>query len=285
MKVAILASRHRPLAAFRASLEGRSARIETFFDPWALLEAARTSTWNLVVVDSLSAPFPGFLEDLLAVNARLNTAVLTDLAPEAFHEAAEGMGILCALPSNPAAADVALLMDQLQAAGGLDLAVEAAQIRLDLTRMQRHPHCVVCWDRHPFGLQVDYRVTGRHAVAGVFACGKSYEGTENIIHGGIVSSLLEGAMTSCLLAMGIDACTADLRVQFRCAVRTGTTATIRGEWLRGMGPTHQLSASLTQDGQICATAWAKCQEGEPPKTDCPLLAEPGVSGRQRQPHT
>ena len=119
--------------------------------------------------------------------------------------------------------------------------MEAAQARLDAGRFKHHPHCVVCWDRHPFGLQVDYRVTGVHGVEGVFGCGKSYEGYEGVVHGGIVSSLLDGAMASCMLAMGLDAYTAELRVRYRGKVRTGRPAVLRGRWLRGEGPLHLLT--------------------------------------------
>jgi hypothetical protein len=275
MQIAIVTCRVAQLAAFRAGLENRNARIEGFSDAWSLLKAARTRTWNLVIVDGLQVPFHAFLEDLLEINASLNTAVLTDLDPEAFHEAAEGLGILCALPSSPTALDVEPLLERLLAVGGLDPALEAAQARLDEARFKHHPHCVVCWDRHPFGLQVDYRVTGLHAVEGGFGCGKSYEGYEGIIHGGIVSSLLDGAMASCMLAMGHEAYTVDLQIRFRGPVRTALPATIRGEWTRKAGPLHLLNATLEQNGKICASARAKFMEGTPgaPSTPLPISAE------------
>jgi len=37
----------------------------------------------------------------------------------------------------------------------------AFQAGLEASKRVHHPHCVVCWDRHPFGLQVDYRATIR----------------------------------------------------------------------------------------------------------------------------
>ena len=276
MKVAIITTRMGDLASFRAGLEQRSAQLEAFGTGWRFLQAARTGRWDLVVVDGVSLPFRELTEDLLAVNASLNMAVITALAPEAFHEATEGLGILCALPAKPTVAEVDALLARLEAVGGLDPVVETAQIRLDAAKFKQHPRCVVCWDRHPFGLQMDYRVTGAHTVEGSFDCGKSYEGYENIVHGGIVSSLLDGAMASCVLAMGLQAYTVDLRVRYRAAVATGVPATLRGEWLRGSGPLHLLHATLEQDGQVRASARAKFFEGTPDNPSQPLPGGPEV---------
>jgi acyl-coenzyme A thioesterase PaaI-like protein len=153
-----------------------------------------------------------------------------------------------------------------------DPALETAQGRLDTLGRSLHPHCVVCWDRHPFGLNMDYRVTGEHTVEGLFPCGKSYEGYENLLHGGVVSSLLDGAMVSCLLAKGLEAYTVDLRVRYRAAVAIGVPARIRAEWIRSAGPLHLLQATLEQDGKVRASARAKFFEGKP---DRPSLPMPG----------
>jgi acyl-coenzyme A thioesterase PaaI-like protein len=276
MNIAMITTREGQLVAFRDGLERRSARVEGFADGWSFLQAARSRTWNLVIVDGLSLPFPDLIEKLLEINASLNTAVITNQDPASFHEASEGLGILCGLPAHPGAPDVALLLEKLQAVGGLDPVVETAQNRLDGLRHKHHPHCVVCWDRHPFGLKVDFRVTGEHTVEGTFGCGKFYEGYENVVHGGIVSTLLDGAMASCILAKGLEAYTVDLRVRYRTAVETGVPALIRGEWLRGEGPIHLLHATLEQDGKVRASARAKFFEGTPNQPRQPMPGGAGI---------
>jgi len=145
------------------------------------------------------------------------------------------------------------------------MATEAAvsQDRLEDTRSALHRHCVVCAEDHPFGLRAAYRVTGEHAVETVFSCGKPYEGYANVLHGGIVSALLDGAMANCLLAKGLEAYTVDLRIRFRGPVETGVPATVRGEWLRQEGPLHLLQATICQNGRTRASARAKFMEGSP----------------------
>ncbi|MBP1626992.1 MAG: hypothetical protein H6Q00_1467 [Holophagaceae bacterium] len=147
---------------------------------------------------------------------------------------------------------------------------EAVQGTLESTRSRLHEHCIVCWDRHPFGLKVAYHAVNQHTVEGSFPCGKSYEGYGGVIHGGIVSSLLDGAMANCILAKGLEAYTVDLRLRFRGAVRAGVDALIRGEWLRNEGPLHLLQASLSQEGKILVTARAKFFVGNPTGTPRPL---------------
>jgi acyl-coenzyme A thioesterase PaaI-like protein len=137
---------------------------------------------------------------------------------------------------------------------------------------KHHPNCVVCWDHHPFGLKVDYRVTGEHTVEGTFACGKFYEGYSNVLHGGIVSSLLDGAMASCILAKGLEAYTVELKIRYRAAVETGVPATICGQWFRSAGPVHLLHATIEQKGKVRASARAKFFEGTPNE---PSQAMPG----------
>ncbi len=278
MRIAMISARERHLKSFRTELECRGFRVEGFGDSWSFLQTVQPKSWNLVVLDGLHLPF---LEQLLEVDASLNTAVVTDLDPVAFHEVTEGMGILCALPIQPSSCDVEPLLEKLRAVGGLDPVLEAAQCRLDAARLNRHPHCIVCWERHPFGLKVDFRVAGEHAVEGTFDCGKFYEGYENVLHGGIVSSLLEGAMASCILAKGLEAYTVDLRVRYRAAVETGVPSNIRGVWVRAAGPLHLLHASLEQSGIVRAVARAKFLEGKPNQPRQPM---PGGAGLRPLPN-
>jgi acyl-coenzyme A thioesterase PaaI-like protein len=73
----------------------------------------------------------------------------------------------------------------------------------------------------------------------------------------VISALLDGAMTNCLLASGTPGVTADLRVRFLHPVLIGKPVTVRA-WLdRSRGPLSVLGAELRQDGAILATAVGK----------------------------
>ena len=51
--------------------------------------------------------------DVMMINASVHTAVVSDMDPDDFHEATEGLGILMPLPSSPKAADAERLLEAL----------------------------------------------------------------------------------------------------------------------------------------------------------------------------
>ncbi len=52
--------------------------------------------------------------DIMMINASVHTAVVSDMDPDAFHEATEGLGILMPLPSSPTADDAEKLLAALR---------------------------------------------------------------------------------------------------------------------------------------------------------------------------
>lgn len=86
----------------------------------ATLEAAAVQP-HLVIIDSQlpdTDPLP-LVHSLLLANAMINTAVISSLAAEEFHEASEGLGVLQHLPDPPVAPDAAALVDKLRRILGL----------------------------------------------------------------------------------------------------------------------------------------------------------------------
>jgi acyl-coenzyme A thioesterase PaaI-like protein len=128
-----------------------------------------------------------------------------------------------------------------------------------------HPHCVICGGANPRGLGVDFRPTadGR-GVEATLDCRGDFQGYDGRLHGGIVSSLLDGAMVHCLFERGRTAYTAELRVRFHGAVVTGRPATLRAWLTDSRRRLHHLEAELVQDGEVRAHARAKFLEGPRP---------------------
>jgi len=82
----------------------------------AALEAARASAPHLVIIDSdLPDTRPlDLVRKLLTLNAMVNTAVVSSLPEEEFHEASEGLGVLGRLPVAPDKIDAAGLLQKLR---------------------------------------------------------------------------------------------------------------------------------------------------------------------------
>jgi DNA-binding response OmpR family regulator len=80
------------------------------------LSAVRSTPPHLAILDSeLPDTGPlGLVSELLKVNAMVNTAVVSPLSDQDFHEASEGLGILTRLPLMPANSDAAELLRKLR---------------------------------------------------------------------------------------------------------------------------------------------------------------------------
>lgn len=118
MRVAIVTDRRNALQELAQGLGGN---VEWLEKAEGVLAQARGASWQLVVVDGLAAgmAYKKFLNDLVMVNAMLNTVVITDMRDEDFHEDSEGLGVLCALPASPGREDGVRVMNKLCTVLGL----------------------------------------------------------------------------------------------------------------------------------------------------------------------
>lgn len=129
--------------------------------------------------------------------------------------------------------------------------------RLKAIRAQAHPYCVVCSQSNPAGLGVQFTVREDGSVSASFLGHSGLEGYPGCLHGGVIASLLDGAMTNCLFAHGYVALTAELKVRYRKPVLIGVEIAIHARILRSQTPLHLLEAELEQEGCVKVIASAK----------------------------
>ena len=69
-----------------------------------------------VIIDDNLLDMPGLdlVRRLLPINASIHMAVISDLSPEAFHEASEGLGLMAQLPLAPAKPDALEILSRLK---------------------------------------------------------------------------------------------------------------------------------------------------------------------------
>jgi acyl-coenzyme A thioesterase PaaI-like protein len=134
------------------------------------------------------------------------------------------------------------------------------QTRLKALRAQVHPYCVVCSQSNPLGLGLEFAAHDDGSVSASFLGHPGLEGFQGFLHGGMIASLLDGAMTNCLFAHGHEAMTGELKVRYREPVIIGEEMLIRAWITRSQSPLHLLEAKLTQQGCLRATASAKFVE-------------------------
>jgi acyl-coenzyme A thioesterase PaaI-like protein len=117
--------------------------------------------------------------------------------------------------------------------------------------------CVVCEPDHPHGLRIRYNTDPVGGATADWTPTPAWEGFRGMIHGGILATVLDEAMSKAVAATRCEALTGELRVRFRRHVVSGEPLRIRA-WVvkrtkRLIGTEAALTAS---DGIERAHAWA-----------------------------
>jgi len=108
------------------------------------------------------------------------------------------------------------------------------------------------------GLQLKFRVDPDGTATASWVLGSEWEGPRGIVHGGIVTTLLDEAMANAVAATGCKTMTAELRVRFRQYAETGEGLQVRGWVVRHKARLIETEATLVaSDGSERAHAWAK----------------------------
>lgn len=120
-----------------------------------------------------------------------------------------------------------------------------------------HANCVVCSSSNEQGLCLSFSRLRDGSVEAEFECRKVFEGYTNMLHGGIISTLLDGAMTNCMFSHGVHAVTAELVIRFLSPVECCRKASVRAWITRSSEKLFLLRAELVQDGKTMATGQGK----------------------------
>ncbi len=89
-------------------------------------------------------------------------------------------------------------------------------------------YCFICGKQNPGGLNLVFSFHDGKASA-EFTLQKKFQGYKDIVHGGIVTAILDEAMVKAVLAQGIRAVTAEITVRFRNPLHTDEKAVVDAE--------------------------------------------------------
>jgi acyl-coenzyme A thioesterase PaaI-like protein len=123
--------------------------------------------------------------------------------------------------------------------------------------VQPNDRCFVCGSQNPQGLRLCFAPDGDRAVAAEWRTKEVWEGFRGVIHGGIVSTVLDEAMSKAVAAAGICALTCELRVRLRQRVEVAEELRIRG-WVTEKRKRRVVTEATLKDGNGLerAHAWA-----------------------------
>lgn len=125
-----------------------------------------------------------------------------------------------------------------------------------MTSLEDDRYCFACGPENPAGLRVETdREDGTAEIR--WTPGREYQGFKGILHGGIVSTLLDEAMAHAVLSVVPGAATASLSVRFQLPVSTDRDVTVRARVEERRGRVILASGVLLQEGREMATAEGK----------------------------
>lgn len=120
-----------------------------------------------------------------------------------------------------------------------------------------HAHCLICGPRNPLSLKLCFQHGKDGVVRTKFQAHSGLQGYDGILHGGVIATLLDAAMTHCLFHHGVQAVTGDLRVRFLRLVSCAAALDLRAWVLSSRPPLYNLRAELVHEK--CVMAWAEAK--------------------------
>ena len=117
--------------------------------------------------------------------------------------------------------------------------------------------CFACGPANPIGLKLRFEEKEETYTA-TFIAGPEHQGYDGIVHGGLVSTLLDEAMARYIYARGVNAVTARLEVRFRQPTPIGQPLTVAAKIAGKTRNIYELTADIRlPDGSVTAEGKAK----------------------------
>jgi len=122
-----------------------------------------------------------------------------------------------------------------------------------------HKNCIICSSLSPLGLDLKFMQSPDdqdEILSDVFVK-KQWGGYDSILHGGIIASLLDAAMTHCLFNKGIEAVTAEMVTRYLKPIPLDAKLRLIAKFESSLGPLFILSSKLLLNGDLMSRATAK----------------------------
>ncbi|WP_102867162.1 PaaI family thioesterase [Pseudovibrio exalbescens] len=118
-----------------------------------------------------------------------------------------------------------------------------------------HQHCVVCSPTAPGSLALVFTAHPDGSVTTDFLPDEAVQGYTGQVHGGIIASLLDAAMTHVLFQRGVEAVTAELKVRYVKPVQLENSIRVAAWEPETSRRIFELYGEIRQAGKV--VAWAE----------------------------
>jgi uncharacterized protein (TIGR00369 family) len=127
-----------------------------------------------------------------------------------------------------------------------------------MAQLRDNERCYVCGKKNPVGLKIDFKINAEtRSISGSFTPSRDHQGYEGIVHGGILSSLLDEAMAKLAYSLGVPAVTAELTVKFKTPAAPGEGLSIFGRITEETNRLILAEAKIERGPVVIAEAKAK----------------------------
>ncbi len=119
--------------------------------------------------------------------------------------------------------------------------------------------CFACGQNNQFGLRLKFFLHKDNTLTAEFMPLKEHQGFKNLVHGGIISLILDEVMANLNWKLGKSTLTAQLEVRFKSPAKIGKKLLCKGSIVKEDKKIIYNQASLTtEDSKVIALAKAKC---------------------------
>jgi uncharacterized protein (TIGR00369 family) len=89
-------------------------------------------------------------------------------------------------------------------------------MRGEMMKLETNGNCFVCGENNPDGLRLRFEIDKeKQTLRTTFVSSPTFQGWDGIVHGGIISTLLDEAMAKLVYELGYQAVTASLEIKFK----------------------------------------------------------------------
>lgn len=131
------------------------------------------------------------------------------------------------------------------------------QIFNDHSHPISHCNCIICGSNNPASLRIHFVLQDDLSVRAQFRGNSLLQGYNGILHGGIIASVLDAAMTHCLFKNGIEAVTADLNVRYKHSIPFNAPIEVWAHITQNQKIIYRMESNIQMDKQLMAKATAR----------------------------
>ncbi len=110
--------------------------------------------------------------------------------------------------------------------------------------------CFGCGPANPIGLHLDFFVAEDQSVVCLPLVADLFEGPPGMLHGGVIATLLDEAMSKAVRVRGLTAMTRQMDVEYLRPVPSATAIRIEGMLVRSEGRRHWTEAKIVNEKSV-----------------------------------